>query len=252
MYSKASAARTTRMNRVIGPAGLGLGVLQHHFEDDVARVAAAVDYLFEQAVDAAQKDDLLRIVIATIKVAEEIELQLVGISFYRLEAGILFPRGGCVGAFTQFFHHGEDLLGRLVEQLDMFFKVLGLQLAGPDQDALSDFFYRLGDLVERRGESLDIFAFQRGDKRFAELFGQLLRDLFIFSPALHKLLHALRRVVVLQFGQQRDEMVDTGVRLLRAGFQQIKELLVVPEELANRKHGMPALLTSEGCDHPVK
>jgi hypothetical protein len=61
-----------------------------------------------------------------IEVPEEIELQLVGVSLDGLEARIFLPRGGCVSAFAQFFHHSKDLLGGLVEQLDMFFKILGL------------------------------------------------------------------------------------------------------------------------------
>ena len=39
--------------------------------------------------------------------------------------------------------------------------------------------------------------------------------------------------MVLQFREQCDEVMHAGVRLLRAGLEQIKELFVVPEELSN-------------------
>ena len=65
MYSNAMAASTTMMNRTMRRAsGGGLGILEHDLENDVPRVAAAVDHFFEKLVEIAQENDLLGVVIA--------------------------------------------------------------------------------------------------------------------------------------------------------------------------------------------
>jgi hypothetical protein len=43
---------------------------------------------------------------------------------------------------------------------------------------------------------------------------------------------------MLQFAEERDEMMDAAVGLLRAGFEEIEKLFVVTEELADRKHNL--------------
>ena len=65
MYSNAMAASTTMMNRTMRRvSGFGLGILEHDLENDISRVAAAVDHFFEKLVEIAQEDDLLGVVLA--------------------------------------------------------------------------------------------------------------------------------------------------------------------------------------------
>jgi len=46
-----------------------LRILQRHFKDDVSRVPATVDDLFDQCEQIAQKNHLLRFIIALVKIA---------------------------------------------------------------------------------------------------------------------------------------------------------------------------------------
>ena len=47
-----------------------LRILERHLQDDISRVPAAVDHLFDQLEEIAQKNHLLRLVIALVKVAQ--------------------------------------------------------------------------------------------------------------------------------------------------------------------------------------
>src|ERR1043165_9922476 len=89
MYSNAMAASTTMMNRIMRPAfGCGSGVLQDHLQNDVAGVAAAVDNFFQELVEIAQENDLLRVVLAVVKIVEQLQLELVRIAFDGLQARV--------------------------------------------------------------------------------------------------------------------------------------------------------------------
>ena len=56
-------------------------MFQHHLQNNVSGVPAAVDYFFDQLEEVAQKNDLLRFVIALIKIAQQVELKFVGVAF---------------------------------------------------------------------------------------------------------------------------------------------------------------------------
>ena len=94
----------------------------------------------------------------------------------------------------------------------------------------------LSDRAKRRRQGLDIFSFQRRDKRFAKLFGQLLGDFFILSPAVDKFIQARGRIVMFQLRQKGHEVMDAAVGLLRARFQEIVKLFVASENFLDRKH----------------
>ncbi len=182
------------------------------------------------------------LVVAVVKIVEEFQLQFVRVAFDGLEARIHFAGRRDIGAFAQFFHHREHGLGGLVEQLEMFLETAAVQVCRENQDALPDFLNGLGNLVERGSEGLDVLAFERSDESFAKLLGQLLGDPFIFPAAVDEFVQALRRIVMLEFTQQIDEMVDAAVGLLRAFFEQVVELFVVSEELADREHKLAIAL----------
>src|SRR5438132_10395466 len=59
------AARTTEKKVSISRSRLR--ILQRHFEDDVSRIPTAVDYLFHQLEQIAQKNHLLCLVIALVR-----------------------------------------------------------------------------------------------------------------------------------------------------------------------------------------
>ena len=118
----------------------------------------------------------------------------------------------------------------------MFFETAAVQVRRENQDALADFLDGLGDFVERGGEGLDVFALQWGNECLAKLFGQFLGDSFVFPAAANKFIEALRRIVMLEFPEKINQMMDAAVGLLRAGFEQVVKLFVVTEELADREH----------------
>src|SRR5438477_8932985 len=123
----------------------------------------------------------------------------------------------------------------------MFFETTAMQVRRENQDALADFLDGLGDFVERRGEGLDVFALKRGDECLAKLFGQFLGDSFVFPAAANKFIKALRRIVMLEFPEKINQMMDAAIGLLRAGFEKVVKLFVVTEELADRKHNALSL-----------
>src|SRR5204863_7428135 len=78
MYSKTTAARTTRMKRIIQTVAETFSrIFEHHLENDVPCVTAAVDDFLQQFVKVAQEDNLLRIVVAVVQIAQQIQLQFV-------------------------------------------------------------------------------------------------------------------------------------------------------------------------------
>src|SRR5206468_2141946 len=100
LYSKMIAATTTVRNVNIAAVRSGLRILQRHFKDDVSCIPAAVDDLFDQCEQIAQKNHLLRFVIALIKIAQQIELEFVSLALNRLELCIHLARGRRVRAFA--------------------------------------------------------------------------------------------------------------------------------------------------------
>ena len=66
---------------------------------------------------------LLRVVIALVKIAQQLELQIVRVAFDRLESRIHLARGFDVGPFAQLFHHREHGFRCLVQQFDLFAKL---------------------------------------------------------------------------------------------------------------------------------
>src|SRR5581483_997759 len=66
MYSNVIAAAMTRRKRVIARVRNRSGIFEHDLQDDVSGVAATVDHFFEQLVNVAQKNDVLRLVFAVV------------------------------------------------------------------------------------------------------------------------------------------------------------------------------------------
>src|ERR1700736_1179616 len=114
MYSNTTAVRTTRRKRAMSRRQTGLGILEHDLQNDVSRVAAAVNDLLEQIVNVAQEDDVLGIIIAVVKIAQQLKLQLVSVALDALQPVVFLSRAGRVDAFAQIFHHLEHTFSGLV------------------------------------------------------------------------------------------------------------------------------------------
>ena len=69
-------------------------------QNDVARVATAIDYFLEQIVKIPQNNDVLGRVIPVVKIAQQFELELVGVTFDGLQPRIHFAGSPNVGAFA--------------------------------------------------------------------------------------------------------------------------------------------------------
>jgi hypothetical protein len=78
-------------------------MLQDHLQDDVSGVAAAVDDFLEKVVEIAQENDLLRVVVAVVKIVKQFELELVRVALDGLEVRVHLPGAGDVGAFASSF-----------------------------------------------------------------------------------------------------------------------------------------------------
>src|SRR5207247_5175827 len=148
----------------LGPRSRRLGVLQNNLENHVAGIAATIDHFFEQVVKIAQKDDVLGVVIALVKIAQQLELEVVGFALDVLQFRVHLARGANVHSLAQLFHHREHSLGGLIEKLDLLGKTWRRQILRTNQHALANFLNRLWNFVERSGERLYVFAFQRRDE----------------------------------------------------------------------------------------
>src|SRR5206468_11589168 len=91
-----------------------LRIFQRHFEDDISRIPAAVDYLFHQLEQIAEKDDLLRFVLALIKIAQQVEFKFIGVALARLKLSIHLTRRRRIGDPAQLPDHGEHGYGSLL------------------------------------------------------------------------------------------------------------------------------------------
>src|SRR5438876_11903672 len=128
----------------------------------------------------------------------------------------------------------------------MFLETAAVQVRRENQDPLADFLDGLGDFVERRGEGLNVFALQRSNEGLAELFREFLGDSFVFPPAANEFIEALRRIVMLEFPEKINQVMDAAIGLLRASLEEIVKLFVVTEELADRKHNVVLIIACRG------
>ena len=96
-----------------------------------------------------------------------------------------------------------------------------------EQHPLAEFLDRFRDFVERVGELLDVFAFQRRDKgridRRADLFG----DLLVFPPGMSEV---IQHDWLIESFAQPDQRLHARMRFGRAGLQQRKKLILFPEQ----------------------
>src|SRR5688500_6865676 len=150
MYSKMSATRmTVRISvSVITPIFLLRG-LEDDVVNDVARVAAAIDDLFEQLVKVLHEDRLERLIFAAVKLLVEIEDQLVGLALDVLQLVVLLLHFLELMAVAKLLHHGLDGRGGLIEHGGVAAEVPALKELCAHDVTLRKFFGGLGDFVER-------------------------------------------------------------------------------------------------------
>jgi hypothetical protein len=110
------------------------------------------------------------------------------------------------------------------------------ELAGVDREAFDEFLDGFGDTVEAAGERFDVFALERGDEGFAELFGDEAGDLFILPAALDEIVEVAGAAVGLNPLEIIGQEFGAGERFLGAGFEEVVELLVFAEEFLERDH----------------
>ena len=75
--------------------------------------------------------------------------------------------------------------------------------------------------------SLDVFPVERSDESLAKLLGQFLVDLLVLAPAVHELFETLGRIMLLELGEDCDQMMHAGVSLLGACFEKVEEFSIV-------------------------
>ena len=72
----------------------------------------------------------LGVVIAVIKIAQQFELEFVGVAFDRLQPRVHLARGREVGAFAQFLDHRQHRFGGLIEQFEMLLETVPVKSSG--------------------------------------------------------------------------------------------------------------------------
>src|SRR6202035_3744811 len=141
-----------------------------------------------------------------------------------------------VHSFAQLLYHREHRLCSLIEQMDLLRETRYRQVLRRNPNPFTDFLHRLRYFIERSRERLNVFALQRSDKCFGQLFGEFLSDAFILTSALSERRQIGKGILIVDLGQEINEVMDAGVGLLRARFKQVVKSLVVPEKSADRKH----------------
>ena len=76
------------------------GVLEHDLQDDVAGVATTIDHFFQEIVKVAQENHVLGVVVAVVKIAQQIELEFVRVAFDGLKVVIHIAHGRNVGSLA--------------------------------------------------------------------------------------------------------------------------------------------------------
>jgi hypothetical protein len=102
-----------------------------------------------------------------------------------------------------------------------------------DEEAFGEFFCDLGNAIEGVGKNLDVLAFKRGDKRFAEVFGEFPGDAFVVAAGFGEPFH---RPFVFRIVDEFYEAADAGTRLFGAAFHEGEEAVILAEELLKGKH----------------
>ena len=105
-----------------------------------------------------------------------------------------------------------------LEQLDLAAEIRRADLGAAEQQALPELLERLGDLVERGAEGLDVLAFERRDERLRQPGAEFLGDPLVLLAQQRELVQ--RRAAAARCPEQSDEQTDALPRFL-GGFLQI-------------------------------
>ena len=125
-------------------------------------------------------------------------------------------------------HHNQSR--RLLQHRHLACDTLDRNADGPEREPFTDLLDVLGNLIERRGERLDIFPLQRGDKGFAECLGGFQADSLMGAPALGEIEQNFVARVVFQFWKKPDKFRRGGARVVGPCFEEIVEGGVASEE----------------------
>src|SRR5262249_51752956 len=96
-----------------------------------------------------------------------------------------------------------------------------------EEHAFDEFFDRLGNLIERVGEFLDVLPFNGGDEGGVNRRADFPSDLFAFVARIAELSEDGLVEISTQFYQR----LDAGASLLGAGFQQSKKFVFFAQQL---------------------
>src|SRR5688572_18131775 len=247
MNSKISANATTSNRSVNMRALRWSAVLQRDRIGDHAGFAATVDGFFQDLEEFLQQEHLARIQAAGIDLAVQFEDEAVGLGLEHAQAVVerLHRFQAQVLEFADHFHHHA---GRLFEHRGARGEVDVLQPVARERVTVGEAFDLLRDLVQGRGERLDVFTLDRGneavDQRLADLVAglalALARQLEGFQAR-----GARRRTEHLV---QRDRAV---VRRDRRIVEQGVELLALSEDRLQGEHagGLGVWVAAKGRNY---
>ena len=127
-----------------------------------------------------------------IKIVQQVELQFIGVAFDRLEPRIHFARAFQSVPLRSSFTIASTVSAAWSSKSTCLSKLVTVQIAREDQDPLADFLDGLRNFVERGGESLNVFAFERSNERLESCSVSSCVICLSSAATVHENLEALR------------------------------------------------------------
>src|SRR4249919_3850805 len=230
MNSNSSAVATTTSTRV------SIVVVSAVLEDDLVRddtrLAAAVDRLLQDLEKLLQQEHLRGIQAPGIDVAVQFQKQAVGFGFEHPQAIVELLHALQIHV-AELVHHLDDHAGGLFQHLRPRGEVDAIQAVPRKRVAVGEALDLLGNLVQRRGQRLDVLALDRGDEAVDQRLADLVGGFALALAGELEGFQARRAFGRLQHGMEGDgAVVGRHCRVV----EQAVELLALAEDRLQGEH----------------
>src|SRR5690606_2859523 len=227
-----AASTTTRTRASIESMRQDLAVLQPDFVGDHAGLAAAVDRLLEDLEEFLEQEHLRSLQAPGIDVPVQLQDQAVGLVLQhpQLVAELLHRLQAKMGQLLHHLHHHRS---GLFQHRRARGEIDALQALAGQGIAVGDALDLHGDLVQGRGQGLDVLALDRGGEPVDQRLADLLGGVALALAGQLESVQGMHPARLAEHGVEGPGAVVGGVgRLVKEGI----ELLALPENGLEGEH----------------